>query len=137
MERQFQALERADYRSLLRENAILFRRPGYNWLVRLKLWKDGGRPATAFREPAAILHDYHQLFGPEFDSNAHFAKRVMSPTLILGGTADQYFDRSAFQETKDLIAGSRLQLFEGETHMLPIEQSGKVATAIGRFLGRP
>jgi pimeloyl-ACP methyl ester carboxylesterase len=133
MERQFEALERGDFRTLIYENALLFRRPWYNWLVRLKLWKDGNQLGTGFRDVAAILRDYRQLFGADFKRNAEFARRVVSPTLVIGGTADQLFDRSVFEETASLIPGARLRLFEGETHMLPIEKSGEVAAAIMDF----
>ena len=45
MERQFEALERGDLQTLIRENALLFRRPWYNWLVQLARALEGGRPA--------------------------------------------------------------------------------------------
>src|SRR3954447_13099314 len=136
MERQFEALERGDLPTLIRENALLFRRPWYNWLVQLKLWKEGGRLATALRDPAAILRDYRQLFGPDFENNADYGRRIASPTLILGGAADQFFDRSACEETAGSIPGAQIQLFERETHMLPIEKSNEVARVITAFLSR-
>lgn len=134
MERQFEALEQRDLAALLRENALLFRRPWYNWLVRLKLWKEGARLATDMRDPEAILHDYRHLFGSDFHNNAEYGRRIVNPTLILGGTADQFFDRAACEETAGLIPGADLQLFEGETHMLPVEKSNAVASAITGFL---
>jgi pimeloyl-ACP methyl ester carboxylesterase len=134
LERQVEALERGDFPTLVRENALLFRRPWYNWLVRLKLWKDGHRLAADFRDPAAILQDYRQLFGPEFTQNAEYARRVVCPTLVIGGTADQLFDRTAFEETASLIPGARLHLVDQETHMVPIERSDIVAGAIAQFL---
>ncbi len=137
MERQFGALERGDLRTLILENALLFRRPWYNWLVRFKLWKDGDRIATDFRDPAAILGDYRQLFGPDFKNNAEYCGRIASPALVIGATADQFFDRSATEETAGLIPGAQIHLFEKETHMLPIEKSSEVAGAIKDFLSRP
>ena len=134
MERQFEALERGDFRALIRDNALLFRRPWYNWLVRLKLRKDGDRLAADFRDPAAILHDYHQLFGLDFENNAGYCKLIASPALVIGGTADQLFDRSAVVETAELIHGAQLRLFEKETHMLPVERSAGVAEVIANFL---
>lgn len=136
IERQSAALEGADFRTLVRENALLFGRPWYNWLVQLKLWKDGSRLANEFRAPAAILRDYRQLFGPDFRKNAEYAKRILSPTLVIGGTADQLFDPAAFQETAALIPDAECQIFEHETHMLPIERGGAVARAIADFLTR-
>jgi len=136
VERQFEALERGDFRTLVRENALLFRRPWYNWLVRLKLWKNGNRLATDFRDPAAILQGYRQLFGPDFKNNAEYGRRIVSPTLVIGGTADQLFDRRASEETAGLIPGAQIHLFERETHMLPIEKSDEVAGAVADFLDR-
>ncbi len=136
MERQFEALERGDFRTLLRENALLFRRPWYNWMVRLKLWKDGNRLATDFRDSAAILHDYRQLFGPDFRNNAEYGSRIVSPTFVIGGDADQLFDARASAETANLIPGARIHLFERETHMLPIEKSQAVAGLIANFVVR-
>lgn len=137
VDRQFDVLEKGDFRTLVRENARLYRRPWYNWAVRLKLWKDGGRLAAEFRDAAAILRDYRKMFGPDFQGNADYARRVACATLILGGTADQLFDRAAFAETAELISGAQLQLFEGETHMLPVEKSAAVRTAIRGFLRVP
>ena len=136
MERQFESLERGDFQTLVRENALLFRRPWYNWLVRLKLWKDGKDLAADFRDPAAILRDFRQLFGPDFKNNAEYGRRIVSPTLVIGGTADQLFDPGAFEETAGLIPGARMHLFERETHMLPIEKSAEVAGVIADFVGR-
>lgn len=133
IENQFGALERADFPALMRDNALLFRRPWFNWLLRVALWKSRTRLASEFREPAAILHDYRALFGKDFENNAGYARRIWIPTLVVGGTADQLFDRAAFEETSRLIPNSRLRLFERETHMLPVEKSGEVARVILDF----
>src|SRR4051794_25019203 len=72
-----------------------YSRPWYNWLVRLKLWTDRDRLAAGLRAPAAILRDYRRLFGPDFATNADYARRIVCPALVIGGTADQLFDRGA------------------------------------------
>jgi pimeloyl-ACP methyl ester carboxylesterase len=136
LERQQSALERGDFAALICENSLLFRRPWYNWLVRLKLWKDGGRLVRDFRDPAEILQDCRQLFGSDFDSIAGYARGVRCPALVIGGTADQYFDAEAFEELSAMIPGGRVRIFEKETHMLPIERSADVAWAIREFLER-
>jgi pimeloyl-ACP methyl ester carboxylesterase len=84
MDRQFDALARGDLLTIVRENALLFRRPWYNWLVRLKLRQSGPRITAGFRNPSAILRDYRQLFGPEFQRNAEYARRISAPTLVIG-----------------------------------------------------
>jgi pimeloyl-ACP methyl ester carboxylesterase len=132
--RQFAALEKGDIRTLIRENALLFRRPWYNWLVRFKVWLAGARLAAEIRDPAAILHDYRHLFGPDFENNANYGQRIQCPTLVIGGTADQLFGRNEFEETARLIPGARAQLFDDETHMLPIERRKNIAEAIASFV---
>jgi len=99
MDRQFETLEKGDIQTCIQENSLLFRRPAYNWLVKIKLWKDGNRLASEFRDPAAILHDYRQLFGPEFDKNAAYARRIACPPLVIAA-AGQFFDPAAFEATR-------------------------------------
>lgn len=134
MERQFKALGTGDFHSLVTDSVLLFRRPWYNWLVRLKLWKDRERLAAEFKDPKLILRSYRSLFSEDFRRNSEFAKRITAPTLVVGGSADQFFGSGVFEETAKLIAGARIMLYKGETHMLPIERSGDVADAIAAFL---
>jgi len=131
--RQMELLKRGDLHGMVRENAALFRRPWYNWMVRLKLWKDAGHITREFREAKTILRDYHQLFGPGLPINAACAQRITAPTLIIGGAADQFFDRKAIEETAALIHGAQIRLFANETHMLPVEKADQVARAIAEF----
>ncbi len=132
--RQKEALARGDLHTLVRENALLFRRARYNWLVRAKLWKDGARLAEETRPPADILADYHQLFGPGFSDNAALASRIRCPACIIGGSADQLFGIDEFDETARLIPGALLSLMAKETHMLPAERPAAVAAVIADFL---
>ena len=118
------------------DNVLLFRRPWYNWLVRLKLWKDRGRLASELKDLKTILRAYKGLFAEDFARNADFARCIRVPTLVIGGTADQFFGPAVFEETAALIPQATVKLFEGETHMLPIERAGDVAEAILTLLGR-
>jgi len=102
--------------------------------VRLKLWRDRDRLASEFKDPKTILRAYKGLFSADFARNADFARRVQVPTLVIGGTADQFFGPQVFEETAALIPQATVKLFAGETHMLPIERSGAVAEAISTHL---
>ncbi|HEX8436572.1 alpha/beta hydrolase [Archangium sp.] len=134
LEGQFKALETGDFYQLLKDNAVVFRRPWYNWLVRLKLWMDRNKLSSQLKDPQLILRAYRGLFSEDFSRNADFAKRIVAPTLVIGGTADQFFDTPVFEETARMIPNARLALWEGETHMLPIEKRGEVAIAVAAFL---
>lgn len=134
MRRQVTALERGDLYSLVTDGVLLFRRPWYNGLARLKLWWDRERLSRDLKDPKLILRTYRSLFADDFSRNASYARRIQAPTLVLGGTADQLFGGEVFKETAALIPNARVQLIEGETHMVPIERSADVAGIIGRFL---
>lgn len=134
VERQFTALENGDFYSLVTDNVLLFRRSWYNWLVRAKLWKDRNRLASEFKDPKLILRSYRSLFSEDFARIPDFTRRIAAPTLVVGGTADQFFGTHVFEATARMIPGARVALFEGETHMLPIERSGDVAAAVSAFL---
>jgi len=134
MERQFRSLESGDMYRFALENALLFRRPWYNWLLRLKLRLEKERLSSGYRDPALILRDYKSLFSEDLRRSAEFARRIEQDTLVIAGTSDQYFDRDALSETASMIKHARLELFEGETHMFPIERSGDVASRLAAFL---
>jgi pimeloyl-ACP methyl ester carboxylesterase len=134
IEAQIASLEAGDLYGLVRDNAVLFRRPWYNWLVRLRTWRGKGRFAAEFNDPASIVRDYRALFSTDFDRNGTYAARIGDETLVVAGTADQFFDRDAFEETPRLIPRARLELFEGERHMLPVERRRDVARLLGDFL---
>lgn len=134
MERKFRALEAEDFEQLVKDNALLFRRPWYNWLVQLKLLRANGHLGAEFKDAGVILSSYRSIFSGDFARNAEAAMRVVAPTLILGGSHDQYFDAACFSETTRLIPRARLKLFAGETHMLPIERSREAASEITAFL---
>ncbi len=118
----------------MRDNAALFRRPWYNWLVRLRTWQRRGRFAAEFNDPAAVAQAYRALFSTDFERNGAYAARIGAETLIVGGTADQFFGRDDFEETARLIPRARLELFAGERHMLPVERRRDVARLLASFL---
>ncbi|MFN7934625.1 MAG: alpha/beta fold hydrolase [Bryobacteraceae bacterium] len=131
IERQLEKLRHNDLKTFLRENATMFRRPWYNWLVRLRLLRVS---LGDYRPAAQVLADYEQLLGPALDENAEYCRRISCPTLVLGAGGDPLFDETALEETAGLISKSRLSVFANEAHMLPIEKREAVANVIGEFL---
>ena len=132
--KQIAYLKVRDLYGLVRDNAVLFRRPWYNWLVRLKLGRDKDKLASEFNDPASIAWAYEGLFGADFERNGAHADRIRAQTLIIGGNADQYFEVDAFEETAGRIPAARLELFDGEPHMLPFERRRDVARILAEFL---
>ncbi len=135
IEAQIASLEAGNLYGMVRDNAVLFRRPWYNWLVRLRYRRRKGRLAAELNDPASIARAYRALFSTDFERNSAYAARIGAETLIIGGTADQFFGRDDFEETARVIPRARLELFEGERHMLPVERRRHVARLLADFLG--
>jgi pimeloyl-ACP methyl ester carboxylesterase len=137
MDQQRQSLRAGDLYGLIVANAALFRRRWVNWLVRLKLRKDRSTLAARLHDSQAILRSYERLFSEDLDVLQQDAREVKAQSLVIGGTADQFFDRQTFEETARLIPHGQLALVRGETHMLPVENQGAVARALRSFLAEP
>lgn len=128
-------MRRGDLYGFVKDMTLLFRRPWYNWALRYALWRGRHRLADRLNDPRTMLRVYESLFSG-FD-NTSCARGVRAPTLVLGGTRDQFFDAAALRETAALIPGARLHLFARETHMVPLERSSDVRRVIADFLEAP
>ena len=132
--RQEAYMRRHDLYGFLKDMALLFRRPWYNWMLALALWQGRRGLARRLNDPDTMLRVYETLF-TDFD-NTRYLRRIAAPALVVGGTRDQFFDIEAFRETAALIPGAHLKLFPGETHMVPLEISAAVRRVITAFLKR-
>ncbi|WP_371805494.1 alpha/beta fold hydrolase [Candidatus Lokiarchaeum ossiferum] len=61
-------------------------------------------------------------------------KGIKAPTLILGGTQDQFFSKERYQETAALIPNATLELYEGRSHVLPLECYKTIQKRATKFL---
>lgn len=109
----------------------MFRRPWLNALLRLRLRTSRGRTAEAMNDPDVIVRGLRAVLDDPIDE-AHLA-RITAKTLIVAGTRDQMFG-DVPERTASLVAGAKLELFEGETHMVPIERRRDVAATLRGFL---
>lgn len=132
--RQIACAKTGDFAGLLAEFGMVFRRPWFNWLLRLRFWMERGRMAEAMNDPAVIVRGLGAVAAEEFGRDAGWLKRIASPALIVGGTRDPFFDVPALEEASRLIPSAWLELFRDETHMLPVERSRDVARVIADFL---
>ncbi|HZH51294.1 MAG TPA: alpha/beta hydrolase [Microvirga sp.] len=136
IERQIECARRHDFQALLAEFGLVFRRPWLNWLIRLRFWMEGKRLDEKMNDPDVIVRGLSAVASEEFGRDPEWLARIEAPTLIVGGTRDQFFDVQAMQETARLIPCARLELFERETHMLPVERPRDVARTVATFLAR-
>ncbi|WEZ82634.1 hypothetical protein P6U16_16495 [Rhizobium sp. 32-5/1] len=57
-----------------------------------------------------------------------------TPTIIIGGSRDQFF-AEAMVEAHAYAPNLKTAIFEGETHMFPIERAKAVKKIVSGFLG--
>ncbi len=133
LQRQESYMRQRDLYGFVKDMALLFRRPWYNWMLRVALWRGRRALPRRLNDPGTLLRVYESLF-TNFE-NASYARRIRVPVLVVGATEDQFFDAEAYRETARLIPGARLHLFAAETHMVPLERARDVRAVITGFLG--
>lgn len=130
--RQIDYATRGDLVGLAEDFVAVFRRPWLNWLLRLRLHTSRARLPQTMNEPALIVRGLRAVLDDPLD--AEQLARVTAPCLLVGGTRDQFFGDGMQQRTAALLPHATLKLFEGETHMLPIERARHVARIVRTFL---
>lgn len=136
IEHQIADISRGDYAAMARPFVLLFRRKWLTLIARLALWRGRRTLHERMNEPAVIVGMLEAaLRASRIDLG--MLRRIASRTLIVAGTRDQFFDRTALEETAAAIGSAQLVLVNGETHMLPIERPRAVAQAITTFLSQP
>ena len=132
--RQIADASRGDLVAMTRPFLTLFRRPWLNALMALGAWSRRGSLPQSMNPPETIVRMLRAALEEDACADRKRLRQITARTLVLGGTADQFFDFGAFRETADAIPAARLQLFPRETHMLPLERPRAVAAAIASFL---
>jgi pimeloyl-ACP methyl ester carboxylesterase len=90
--------------------------------------------AEAWRRPGALtamLNYYRALARP----SAPKIGRIAPPTLILWGDRDSFLDNGLAQASADRCVSARVQIVEGATHWLHLEQPERVAAELAGFFG--
>lgn len=131
--RQIDCAARGDLVGLTEDFVALFRRPWLNWLLRLRLRTSRARLPQTMNEPTLVIRGLRAVLDDPLD--AAQVARMTAPCLLIGGTRDQFFGDGMQQRTAALLLRAKLELFEGETHMLPVERARPVARIIRTFLG--
>lgn len=129
LQRQIDLLDAGDHIALLREFTSMFRSPWLNALVALRVRLCGsqmvkrlGKPEVIRRYLAAMLENK-----PPLASEASHM-----PTLIIGGSRDQFFSE-AMVKTRGGASGLTTSIFQGETHMVPVERASAVKRIVSDF----
>jgi pimeloyl-ACP methyl ester carboxylesterase len=132
VEHQIDCAQRGDYAALVADFAAVFRRGWLNWLLRLRLRSQRDRLAEVMNETPVIVRGLRALLDAPLADTAPLG-RITAPVLIIGGSADQFFG-GMFEPTAAAIPNATLAVFDGETHMVPVERARAVAAKLRGFL---
>jgi pimeloyl-ACP methyl ester carboxylesterase len=131
IQRQIQLIEAGDLQALLREFATMFKSPVLNWLLALRIRFAGASMSRKLNNPKIIIRYLEAMLKSETTGND--LRTLYAPTLIIAGSRDQFF-ADAIEEAGASIQDVRLSVFEGETHMVPVERAAAVKQALETFL---
>ena len=69
-----------------------------------------------------------------FDAEPHL-HQVQAPTLVLGGSADQFNSEDLFRRTAAGIPNGRVVIFPGKGHLYGVSSKAAASAALGFLLG--
>ena len=96
---------------------------GLGWLI---------GPIMAPKDPSDMLITIEA--GNAFDAEPDL-HRVQAPTLVLGGSADQFNSEDLFRRTAAGIPNGRVVIFPGKGHLYVAASKAAASTALGFLLG--
>lgn len=131
LRRQIELVETGDMKGLLKEFTSMFRNRWLNWLVGLRVRIGGNRMLQRFGKPEVIVRYLEAMLRSELPGAD--AVPFHTPTLIIGGSRDQFF-AEAIVEAASRNCGIQVSLLDGETHMAPVERATAVKRSIASFL---
>lgn len=82
---------------------------------------------------STLIYAYEQFLNIN-GQNKKYLTQIKASTLVLGGTKDKVFSGEIYTETAQLIPKGKLVLYEGESHMVPIEKIKDVKRVVQEFL---
>lgn len=100
---------------------------------KLKMWKNWPKMEESMNLISTFINAYENLLKTPI-KRKNYLQMIQAPTLIIGGTHDQFSDEESYRITAELIPNAHLELFEGETHTLPVEKIFSVRKLIRNFL---
>lgn len=129
--RQIAFARSRNFSGFLADFGAVFRRPWLNALVWLRI-NLGRRSLAEGMNDADTIASYLSAI---LEAGTPPTEQIQAPTLVIGGSHDQFFGEGMMEETARSITDARLELLHGETHMAPVERANDMTIAIGNFLG--
>ncbi len=111
----------------------LVRNPLLRLYIRISTMLKWSRIKQYMNPPSTIVDAYTHIINHNFGLKKYIHD-IEVPTLIIGGTEDQFVSIELYQELADAIENCELVLFEKATHAVPLEKLSKVKKLVKKFL---
>ena len=108
----------------------LFRKRVLNWLMGAMIWVGRKRVIGGMAQPPVILTYLNAMLS----ARPVQLEAISAPTLVIGGSADQFFGNGVMEEAAAAIRFGTVYSLPGETHMAPVEASGRFREGIEAFI---
>ncbi len=102
-------------------------------LFDLKTWKNWPKMERTMNPVSTFINAYNHLLETA-EERKKYLPMIQSPTLIIGGTKDQFTSEEYYRTTAELIPNAHLELFEGKTHTVAVEKLFEIRNIIESFL---
>jgi pimeloyl-ACP methyl ester carboxylesterase len=96
-------------------------------------WLNRKKTMKIMNPLSTLIYAYEHMLITNGENKKYLSK-IQAPTLVLGGTKDIVFSGEIYTETAQLIPKGKLILYEGESHMVPIEKMKDVKQKVVQFL---
>jgi pimeloyl-ACP methyl ester carboxylesterase len=111
----------------------LTRNPLIRWYFKFSTKLTWEKKKHYLNPPETLINAYTHMVKYNYGLK-RFINNIESPTLMIGGTKDQFFSVELFHELADAIKECEIVLFKNGTHTVPVEKLRKVKKLVYKFL---
>ncbi|MHA1648110.1 MAG: alpha/beta fold hydrolase [Promethearchaeota archaeon] len=100
---------------------------------KLNTWRSWPSKEKEMNPISTFINAYTYLLKTPTEREKYLSQ-IKAPTLIIGGTNDQFVSEEYYRKAAELIPNSHLKLYRGQTHMVVVEKFRSTRKIIKNFL---
>ncbi len=113
--------------------ACLVRNPLLKIFLRMSTHLNWAKKQSYLNPPSTLVNAYTHMIKYNYGLKKYI-HGIKAPTLMIGGTKDQFFSVELYQELANAIENCESVLFKNATHAVPLEKIFKIKKLVKEFL---
>jgi len=113
--------------------SCLVRNPLLRMFIKLSTQINWNKKQPYLNPPSTIINAYIHMVKYNYGLKKYI-HGIKAPTMMIGGTEDQFFSVELYNELADAIENCESILFKGATHAVPVEKIFKIKKLVKEFL---